>query len=181
MVSPWSASIVLPFSKNQYCPIVIDVGARRPGDHQIAELLEESVAVVPGEEGLSVRAFLHALGSENRAGIVLAAVEAVGVGGDRPDSPAFDAQGKQKLGAAAAAAPFAFDRYRAFAARDQRGRPLGAPRSLGHLLANLACLAGNGVAENLRAETLPAEDFACCLERAQRGGDHLVLRLHRLR
>src|SRR6185295_19975589 len=102
MVSPWSASIVLPFSKNQYCPIVVDVGARRPGEHQGAGVTEEPVAVMPLERVARAGPAGEG-GRPHRACVVFAAVDAVGIGRDRPALRVLDPQREQELGAAAAA------------------------------------------------------------------------------
>src|SRR5262249_29927776 len=61
--------------------IVVDVGECRAGHHQAAGLLEEPIAVVLVEQGLRARD-LRELGKPHRAGIVLRAVDAVGVRGD---------------------------------------------------------------------------------------------------
>src|SRR6185503_2180371 len=146
---------------------------------EVAELLEESVAVVPGEEGFAV-GLLHALGRQDRAGVVLAAVDAVGIGGDGPDAAGFDPEREQEFGAATAAASLTLDGDGAFATGDERGRPLGAPRALRHLFSHFARFTGDRVAEDLGPVAGPAENLGRGLERLVGSGDHLVLRFHRL-
>ena len=69
---------------------VVDVGQRRTGDDQIAEHGEEPVAVVVGKRRLGVRDRARRRARANpaseRAGVVLGAVDAVGVAGERVDT-----------------------------------------------------------------------------------------------
>src|SRR5689334_15303104 len=69
---------------------VVDVGERRAGDDEVAEPGEEGVSVVPREMGLGVEPGGGGAGETVRlqdgAGIVLGAVDAVGVAGDRRDA-----------------------------------------------------------------------------------------------
>jgi hypothetical protein len=116
----------------------------------------------------------------DRARVVFAAIDAVGVCRDRPAPRVLDPEREQELSAAPAAAAFALDGHRAFPARDQRRRSLGTARQGCHFLADVARLAGDGVAKDLRPDARLAEHFARRLERAQRSGDHFILRFHRL-
>src|SRR6185503_10332109 len=84
-------------------PVVVDVGARRAGSHQVAERAEKSVAVVLRKQCLCVASALHAVRRQHRAGVVLRAVDTVGVRGDGPDAAGLDSERQQKFAAAAAA------------------------------------------------------------------------------
>ena len=68
---------------------VVDVRQRRPGHDEIAERGENGIGVVVGEPFPGVEAerggARERIGRDDRAGIVLAAVDAVGVAGDRVD------------------------------------------------------------------------------------------------
>src|SRR5687767_3115872 len=96
----------------------------------------------------------HALGREDGAGVVLGAVDAVGVRGDGPDPPGFYPKRQQELAAAPAAPPVAFDHHRAFAPRDQRRGSFGALREARHLNTDLARFAGDCVAEDLGPDAM---------------------------
>ena len=70
---------------------IVDVGQGRSGDDLVAQRLEEAVAVVVGEarawvEPQSRAARARVSGANDRAGVVLGAVDAVGVAGERPDA-----------------------------------------------------------------------------------------------
>src|SRR5262245_26676639 len=75
---------------DQGCPEVVDVGAGRAGDKAVAEHLEEAVAVVVVEHRLRVASFGagagQRVGGEDRAGNILGAVDAVGVGRQAPNA-----------------------------------------------------------------------------------------------
>src|SRR2546428_9748816 len=109
--------------------VVVDVGAGRPGDQQVAERGEEAVAVVLREQCLRVESLLacpvDAVRSHEGPGVIFGSVDAVRICRDRPDliQPLqLDREREQELGAAPAAAAFFANRYRGFTARDQRYR-----------------------------------------------------------
>src|SRR5712691_10724304 len=69
--------------------VVVDVGAGRPGDQQVAERREEAVAVVLREHCLRVEPLLacpvEAVRSHEGSGVIFGSVDAVGVCGNPPD------------------------------------------------------------------------------------------------
>src|SRR5690606_10174121 len=110
-------------SDDQYGTEIIDIGKRRPDDDKTVQLLEEAVTVIVRERGLGADAGFLRLRENilkgDRAGIVLAAVDPVGVGGDRVHAGQAverDRQREKKFGAASAAA-LAAHRDGGFAAR----------------------------------------------------------------
>src|SRR5262245_8945342 len=70
----------------EYDAEIVDVGAGGAGDDEVAQRAEIAVAVVVVEEGARLEFFpggaLRRVGREHRAGIVLGAVDAVGVAGE---------------------------------------------------------------------------------------------------
>jgi len=107
---------------------IVDVGHRRAGDDEVAEGGEDGIGVVvvearprvePKRAGASERVRRH-----DCAGVVLAAIDAVGVGGESENSVApleCDRQRERELAVAAAAA-FAPDRHRRLAAGEENAR-----------------------------------------------------------
>ena len=75
--------------KHQDCAEVVDVGAGRPGDHQIAQGREKPVAIVVGKPCLGVEAQGfgpgQAVRGKQRAGVVFGPIDSVGVAGDGMD------------------------------------------------------------------------------------------------
>src|SRR5258708_32752506 len=69
--------------------VVVDVGAGRPGDQQVAERREEAVAVVLREQRLRVESLLacavDAVRTHEGSGVIFGSVDAVGVCGNPPD------------------------------------------------------------------------------------------------
>src|SRR5208283_4345941 len=111
---------------------IIDVGARRAGDDEIAELLESRVGVVVGEERLEIDSRLlgarDTVGGHDRAGVVLAAVYAVRVAGDGAHAAKTlqrQRQGEQKFRVAAALAGAAHGHRRLAARNNGAGRGEG--------------------------------------------------------
>src|SRR5262249_55432919 len=101
---------------------VIHIGASGSGDDEIAERCKESVTVVVSESAARIdsesRAARETVGADEGSGIVLGAVDAVGIAGDGMDAGRTverHRQGQQKLGVAAAAA-LAADCHRRLAA-----------------------------------------------------------------
>src|SRR5438445_12684326 len=96
--------------------VVVDVGAGRPGDQQVAERREEAIAVVLREQCLRVESLLacavDAVRSHKGSGVIFGSIDAVRV---RCHCPAFlyslqlDREREQELGPAPAAAAFAAD------------------------------------------------------------------------
>jgi len=78
----------LPRSPHHDHPVVVHVGPRGPRDHERAQRREEPIAVVVREEGLGgesgVMRACERIGREHCPGVVLAAVDAVGVARERP-------------------------------------------------------------------------------------------------
>ena len=72
-------------------------------------------------------------------------------------------------------------RDRALAAGDERSRPGRAPRKRRHLPADLACFAGDGVAQDHGPDSVPLKHLGGGLQRPVSGGDDLVGCLHCLR
>ena len=134
---------------------------------------------MPGLGGAGER-----VGIDQRAGIVLAAVDAVGVAGERVDAVHAverDGERQQELGVAAAFA-FALERDRGLAARDQHARRLlglaaqfALPRDAGMDQRHVARLAFDGVAEDHRRHARLARDLGGGFERGLRRRDHDVL------
>src|SRR5574339_993086 len=114
---------------------------------------------------------LAKLGRPYRARVVLAAVDAVRVGGDGPHVGELDPEREQELGAAPAPAALAADGDRAFAAGDQRRGSLCAPGERSHLARHLARLAGDRVAEDDGLDPLLFEYSGSRLERPEGSGD----------
>src|SRR5262249_21683283 len=88
---------------------VIHIGASRPGHDEIAERCKESVTIVVGKSAPRVDsercAACETVGAEDGAGVVLGAVDAVGIAGDGVDAGRAVQryrEGQQKLGVAAA-------------------------------------------------------------------------------
>src|SRR3954447_5267754 len=88
---------------------VVDVGEGRAGDDEVAGSGKETIAVIVGEPRLGVeaarRGARQAVGPEDRAGIILGAVDPVGIGGQRGDageSVQRHGEGKEELGVAPA-------------------------------------------------------------------------------
>src|SRR5262245_4872615 len=75
---------------DQHGAEVVDVGESWPGHEQIADGIEEGPRVVVGEHGLGVdaglRCALQSIGINQRPGIVLAAVDTIGVSCQRIDT-----------------------------------------------------------------------------------------------
>src|SRR6185369_15147521 len=102
---------------------IVDVGERRAGHEQIAETGEERVGVVAVEMISAVQPQapcpLQGVWRRERTGVGLDAVDAVGVGGERPDVALAlqrESAAKQELAGASAAAPLLFHRHRRLAA-----------------------------------------------------------------
>src|SRR3979490_1742978 len=69
--------------------VVVDVGAGRPGDQQVAERREEAVAVVLREQCLRVESLaacaVDAVRSHKGSGVIFGSVDTVRVCGNPPD------------------------------------------------------------------------------------------------
>ena len=94
---------------------IVDVGERRAGSYEVFELFEEAITVIVFEGRLRVDAQVYSscerIRGDDRAGIVLAAIDAIGIGGDGVDivgAAELDGKRQQKLDIATAPA-FAFD------------------------------------------------------------------------
>src|SRR5262245_32345651 len=90
---------------------VVDVGERRPGDDEIIDRREKTIAVVVGEPSLGGNLALggapQGVGPENRAGVVFRAVNPIGIACDGANggmSVQRHDQRQQKLGVATTAA-----------------------------------------------------------------------------
>src|SRR5262249_7754380 len=155
---------------------------------EVAENGEEAIAVVRRGEALRREAggggSRERIRSESGARVVLGAVDAVGVGGERVDaveSAEVDGEREQELGAAAAA-PVAADGDRAFAPAPPRDRPRdpsavlpALPRQRAADLRDLGCFAGHAVAKDRGRDAVTAEERRRGLQRLLGSGDHAVL------
>jgi len=74
-------------SSDQNCAIVVDVGARRSGDHEITDAGEESVGVVVGKQSLCLQtepqSALERFRKKHSAGVVFRAIDSVRVARNR--------------------------------------------------------------------------------------------------
>src|SRR5262245_61591183 len=101
---------------------IVDIGARRAGDDQIAQSFEKAIGVVVRKKGRCIEAPIlgarDRVGRNQRAGIVLRSVYAVGVAGDGRDvrSPIERDGERQSEFGIAPAASLALERYRRLAA-----------------------------------------------------------------
>src|SRR5882762_8158927 len=106
--------------------VVVDVGACRSGDEQVAERREEAVAVVLREQCLRVEPLLacpiEAVRSYKGSGVIFGSVDAVGICRHRPDliqRLQFDREREKELGAAPPTSGFAAQGNGAFAPGDE--------------------------------------------------------------
>src|SRR5487761_2606270 len=144
---------------------IVDVGQRGAGDDAVAQRSKEAVAIVAREtvartDAQCARA-RQRIRSDQRAGDLLLAIDAVGVPGDRMDAgPSIEADGEreQELDVAPAATAAA-DRDRRLAPGQQHARSRNRlavdgdlARDPGHRRAHLARLALDAVAEDQRSD-----------------------------
>lgn len=77
-------------SNHQHRPKVVHIRVRRPGEHFVAQRFEKPVGIVAVEVVLQFEAerggALQGVGGDDGSGVVLHAVDAVGVCGQCPDS-----------------------------------------------------------------------------------------------
>src|SRR3989440_8618601 len=107
--------------------VVVDVGAGRPGDQQVAERGEEAVAVVLREQCLRVESLLacpvEAVRSHEGSGVMFGSVDAVRVCPHGVHAGfKLDAQGQKKFAAASSTSAFAVQGDGAFAPGDESHR-----------------------------------------------------------
>src|SRR5690606_29691116 len=102
-------------SGHQNRPVVVDVRSAGAGDEQVAKRVEVTVTVVRIEQGLGVEVRRRCVWPQDCAGVLLAAVDPVRVGGDSPYIRKLDRQREEKLRAATAAAMGGAERHRALA------------------------------------------------------------------
>src|SRR3546814_11588506 len=100
----------LPICTDENSAEIVNVRACRSGDDQVAERLEKAVSVVVGQQRYRVQPqrarTVDRLRSDQRPGIVLAAVDAVGVACDGMDARVAvqrDGEAQQEFGVTAAA------------------------------------------------------------------------------
>ncbi len=114
-----------PF-RDQYDSEIVDVGGRRTGYDEIVQRCKYAIGIVVREAGFGVDPGCartpQRVGCKDRSGIVFAAVDSVGICGERPNAvPAVsgNAETQQKFGIAPTAAAAA-DRNGRFTAGDKK-------------------------------------------------------------
>ncbi len=191
-------------SKHQHGAEIVDVGVSRPWHQQVAGGGEQGVGVVAVEHGAGAQpggaGAGEGVGRDPGAGVVFAAVDAVGVSGQRPDARLAvegQRQGEQKLGAApalAGRAAFGHGHGRLTAGEDDAG--LGERRAVTRHAAgqrrmrqrDVARFAFHVVGQDVRGQTRLRASLCHGLQHLPRGGDefdavaaeHGVARLGRL-
>ncbi len=191
---PGPIALVRPPRLNQDGAEVVDIGARRPGDDQIVKGGEDGIGVVVVEPGARVEAeragAAQRIGRGQGAGVVLAAVDAIGVGRERKDSLApveREREAEEEFAVAAAMAAAAHCDRRLAAGEDDAGRAdrlavtRGAERNARVHDRAFARLAFDRVAENERGIAGLAGARGGRVERAERGGDKAILDLRQPR
>src|SRR5580704_3190553 len=162
----------LASAKDQDGAEIVYIGEGWPGHHQISNRRKETVTIVAGEPGPGRYAGRgradKAVGADERARVVLRAVDSIGVRGEGIDAGMAiqgDAKRQQEL-CVAAAPPGPADGDRGLAPRDEdAGRRRGLaeavdlPRDRRVHQSHVARLALDGVGQNKRGDAGLARDF----------------------
>jgi hypothetical protein len=163
---------------------VVDVGQRRAGHDQVVQRREKPVSVIVGEARFGIETGAprpdQGIGADERAGVVLGAVDSVGVASERVNAGRAvqrERECEQELGVASAA-PAAAHGDRGLAAREQdagrRGRAAAARRSdrdVRHVAGHLARLSLDRVAQDDRCAGRLSRAQGGCFQGVLRAGD----------